>query len=77
MDPERGATASDTSASADRLDLAVALQTLEPTDRQLLAMRYLAGMSAEEIASLTGRSASGTRSRLSRLVHKLREELER
>ncbi len=77
VDPDRGVQAGDTSASADRLDLAVALQTLDPTDRQLLAMRYLAGMTADEIAAATGRSASGTRTRLSRLVHKLREELER
>jgi RNA polymerase sigma-70 factor (ECF subfamily) len=59
----------------DRLDLSAALSKLGASDRQLLAMRYLAGMSSEEIASLTGRSASGTRTRLSRLVGGLREEL--
>lgn len=65
----------DPEAAAARLDLGQALLGLAPGDRQLLAMRYLAGMSADEIATATGRSASGTRTRLSRLVARLREEL--
>jgi RNA polymerase sigma factor (sigma-70 family) len=62
--------------SADRLDLAAALVRLDPADRGLLAMRYLAGLTAEEIGTATGRSASGVRTRLSRLIARLREELD-
>ena len=60
---------------ADRLDLAAALVRLDAADRALLAMRYLAGLTAEEIGTATGRSASGVRTRLSRLVAHLREDL--
>jgi RNA polymerase sigma-70 factor (ECF subfamily) len=62
--------------SADRLDLAAALVRLDPADRGLLAMRYLAGLTAEEIGAATGRSASGVRTRLSRLIARLREDLD-
>jgi RNA polymerase sigma-70 factor, ECF subfamily len=60
---------------ADRIDLAAALRRLDPRDRELLAMRYLAGLGSEEIARATGRSASGVRARLSRLTSRLREDL--
>jgi RNA polymerase sigma factor (sigma-70 family) len=63
------------SAAADRLDLSAALSRLSPDDRRLLALRYLAGMTAEEIGAAIGLSGSGVRSRLSRLVAQLREEL--
>jgi len=49
---------------------------LDPADRGLLAMRYLAGLTAEEIGTATGRSASGVRTRLSRLIARLREDLD-
>ena len=66
----------DTVTSADRLDLDAALVRLEPADRGLLAMRYLAGLSADEIGLVTGLTASGVRSRLSRLITRLREDLD-
>lgn len=62
--------------SADRLDLAGALVRLEPADRGLLAMRYLAGLTAEEIGVATGLTASGVRTRLSRLMARMREDLD-
>ena len=62
--------------SADRLDLRGALIRLEPAERGLLAMRYLAGLSAEEIGTATGLTASGARTRLSRLIARLREDLD-
>jgi RNA polymerase sigma-70 factor (ECF subfamily) len=62
--------------SADRLDLAAALVRLDPADRGVLAMRYLAGLTAEEIGVATGLSASGVRTRLSRLIARLREDLD-
>ena len=75
--PHRDAlSAQDTITPADRLDLDAALVRLEPADRGLLAMRYLAGLSAEEIGVVTGLTASGVRTRLSRLIARLREELD-
>lgn len=64
-----------TAPAPDHLDLAGALARLAPDDRQLLAMRYLAGLGSDEIARVTGRSASGVRGRISRLVTSLRKEL--
>jgi RNA polymerase sigma-70 factor (ECF subfamily) len=61
--------------SPEHLDLAAAVRNLDPDDRRLLALRYLAGMTAEEIGAQIGLSGSGVRSRLSRLVAQLREEL--
>lgn len=64
-----------TLSSAERMDLAHVLAGLSPDDRQLLAMRYLAGLTAEEIGHALGLSGSGVRTRLSRLIAQLREEL--
>jgi len=59
----------------DSIDLRNALARLAPHDRALLAMRYLAGFDATELAFATGRSPSGTRARLGRLLHRLEKEL--
>jgi RNA polymerase sigma-70 factor (ECF subfamily) len=63
------------STFADRIDLSAALFRLDADDRRLLALRFLAGMTADEIGDAIGLSGSGVRSRLSRLVAQLREEL--
>ena len=65
----------DPAAGIDRLDLVRVLNGLSPDDRALLALRYVAGVDAQELGSMTGRSASGTRARLSRLTARLRKEL--
>ena len=57
------------------LDLARALRGLSPDDRALLALRFAAGLDSTEIAQQLGGSASGVRSRLSRLVDRLRKDL--
>ena len=57
------------------IDLANALARLDPDDRALLALRYVAGFDSTELALATGRSASGTRARLARLLTRLRTEL--
>jgi RNA polymerase sigma factor (sigma-70 family) len=57
------------------IDLRAALARLDPDDRALLAMRYVAGFDATELGYATGRSPSGTRARLARLVHRLEKEL--
>jgi len=58
------------------LDLRAALERLDPDDRALLAMRYLAGFNASELSVAVGLSPSGTRTRLERLLDRLRQELE-
>jgi len=44
-------------------------------DRTLLAMRYVAGFDATEIADALGSSPAAIRQRLKRLLDRLREEL--
>lgn len=58
------------------LDLQAALERLEPDERALLALRYVAGFDAAELAVAIGLSASGTRTRLERLLRRLREDLD-
>jgi RNA polymerase sigma factor (sigma-70 family) len=67
--------ATDPAAAIARIDLVRALARLSAEDRALLALRYVAGLDAEELGRLTGRSASGTRARLSRITARMRLEL--
>ena len=67
--------ASDPAARAGDLDLAQALTRFSPDDRALLALRYVAGFDSTELGRVLGRSASGTRARLARLLDRLRTEL--
>lgn len=67
---------SDPAGSISRVDLVNALGRLRPEDRQLLAMRYVAGFDSFEIGKALGRSPSGTRARLGRLLERLRGDLE-
>jgi RNA polymerase sigma-70 factor (ECF subfamily) len=60
---------------AARLDMARSLDRLSVEDRTLLALRFVAGLDSTEIARIIGGSPSGTRSRLSRLLQRLREDL--
>ena len=53
-----------------------ALAHLKPDDRRLLALRFVAGFDSTEIARHTGLSASGVRSRLARLLDRLRTEID-
>jgi RNA polymerase sigma factor (sigma-70 family) len=59
-----------------RLDLRNALARLSPQDRQLLALRYIAGFDSAELSRVTGLTPSGTRARLQRLLAALRDDLE-
>jgi RNA polymerase sigma-70 factor (ECF subfamily) len=74
VDAEVGFVA-DTAERIPDLDLRNALARLSTDDRALLAWRYVAGFDATEIARATGRSPSGTRTRLFRLLRSLRLEL--
>jgi RNA polymerase sigma-70 factor, ECF subfamily len=74
--PGDGAAA-DPTAGISRLDLVNALAHLKPEDRELLAMRFVVGLDSFEIAAARGRSASGTRARIARVLTQLRKELDR
>lgn len=72
--PDRSAV--DPTERLDVLDLRHAVSRLSMDDRSLLAMRYVAGLDSNEIGSYAGMSASGVRSRLARLLDRLRKELD-
>ena len=57
------------------IDLSNALAGLDPDDRALIALRYIAGFDSNELARATGLSPSGTRARLARLLERMRMEL--
>lgn len=72
------ATIEEPTASSEReghIDLANAMARLNPDDRALLALRYVAGFDSNELARATGLSPSGTRARLARLLDRMRTEL--
>jgi len=71
-DPSLGA---DPAGGIDHVDLANALGHLKPEDRALIAMRYAADLDSSELASVLGISPSGVRTRLSRVIDRLRKEL--
>lgn len=58
------------------IDLERALRRLKPDDRAIIALRYVAGLDSTEIAAHLGGSPSGTRSRLSRIIERLRTDLD-
>ena len=65
----------DPASRAGVLDLRTALAQLTPEDRALLAMRHVAGFASPEIGESLGISADAVRTRLSRLIARLRLEL--
>jgi DNA-directed RNA polymerase specialized sigma24 family protein len=65
----------DPRTASGSLDLRRALQGLDPDDRALLAMRYVAGFNSTELSAAIGLTPSGTRHRLERLLTRLRQEL--
>ena len=60
----------------DGLDLGQVLSRLSVDERQLLALRYLIGFDSNEIGAMLGLSPEGARSRLHRLVQRLRREMQ-
>ena len=70
-----GSRDGDPAANSDLTDLAIALRRLSSEDRTLLALRHVAGFDATEIGRAMGLSPSGVRSRLARLLERLRSEL--
>jgi RNA polymerase sigma-70 factor (ECF subfamily) len=60
-------------ASERRLALAAGLATLEPRERELIALKFFAGLSNAEIAAVVGIGESNAGTKLHRAVTKLRE----
>jgi RNA polymerase sigma factor (sigma-70 family) len=58
------------------VDLQRALQRLSPDDRRLLALRFVADLDSTQIARHVGLSASGVRTRLARLMERLRTDID-
>ncbi len=71
-----GSSRGDPSESIPSVDLRAAVRRLDPQDRSLLALRYVAGFDASELGRAMGMSPSGVRSRLERLTARLRTELD-
>src|SRR4051812_21964184 len=57
----------------ERAAVRTALAGLEPRERELVALKFIAGLSNAEIADVIGVSASNAGTRLHRVVQKLRE----
>ena len=60
-------------ASERRLVLSAALTLLEPRERELIALKFFAGLANAEIAAVVGVTESNAGTRLHRAVTKLRE----
>jgi len=65
----------DPAARSADIDLRRALAGLDPEDRALVALRYIAGIDSFELARAMRMSASGVRARLARILDRLRTEL--
>ena len=70
-----GTDATDTDSWLELVDLQRVLRGLKPDERALLAMRFAAGLESAEIAEQLRMSASGVRSRVARLLDRLRIDL--
>lgn len=60
----------------DWLDVGPVLKKLEPHERELLGLRYVIGLNSGEIAEILDLSPEGVRSRLHRLLERLRSQLD-
>lgn len=70
------AAALDPGSRPELLDLAEAVAHLQPDERRLVGLRFVGGLTSEEIARELGGSASSVRGRLARIVKRLRTELD-
>ncbi len=71
-----GRVSVDPAVAIDRLDLDAALARLDPADRELLGLRYALGMNSTEIGAHLRLSPEGVRSRLQRLLTRMRKDLD-
>jgi RNA polymerase sigma-70 factor (ECF subfamily) len=65
----------DPSNGIERVDLRRALAHLSPDERALLAMRYVVDIGSDDLAKALGTSPSTARTRLCRVIDRLRKEL--
>jgi len=70
-----GSTDGDPARHSSDDELVAAIRRLPAEDRSLIALRYVSGFDATENGHALGLSPSGVRSRLSRLVVRLRQEV--
>jgi RNA polymerase sigma-70 factor (ECF subfamily) len=69
-----GATVEESAAASERrLAVSAALAALEPRERELIALKFFAGLGNAEIAAVVGISESNAGTKLHRAVIKLRE----
>lgn len=73
VDAEGIATVHSVERNEMRLVVAAALQKLDARDRELVALKFFAGLSNAEIARVVGVSESNAGTKLHRIVNKLRE----
>jgi RNA polymerase sigma-70 factor (ECF subfamily) len=73
---DTGSSRNDPADAIPSVDLRAAVRRLDPDDRILLALRYVAGFDSSELGRVMGMSPSGVRSRLERLTARLRKELD-
>jgi RNA polymerase sigma-70 factor, ECF subfamily len=60
-------------AALRRTTIRAAIETLSPRERELVALKYFAGLANAEIAAVVGISESNAGTRLHRVIEKLRE----
>jgi RNA polymerase sigma-70 factor, ECF subfamily len=75
-DLEAATPEDDADAALRRAAVRAALATLEPRERELVALKFHAGLANAEIAGVLGVSASNAGTRLHRALTKLREILD-
>src|SRR5688572_29231279 len=77
LDAEAGAPAGDPGDVAEtglrRAFLRTALESLAPRERELVALKFFAGLTNAELASVIGTTESNAGTRLHRVIGKLRE----
>jgi RNA polymerase sigma factor (sigma-70 family) len=77
-DPETGPTlaANPAEIAVDRAALQQALESLSGRERELVALKYFAGLSNAEIAAVTRTSETNAGTRLHRVIEKLRRSID-
>lgn len=58
---------------ARRMAVRAALESLQPRERELVALKFFAGLSNAELAAVLGTTETNAGTRLHRAIHKLRE----